>query len=539
MQLGNGEVYRSSAAVPKTGGIRPPLSNIAGSSFDVAVVGGGVNGATVAQHLAADGYSVLLVEKGDFGAGSSSRSSRLLHCGLFSLAPETSLWEFIANPLLFIKGCRDARLAMKLRTEFVETAPERVRPFTFCFPLYEDGPFAPWQVNIAFRLLAAIGGGGVPLDYHRLNRKEALAVPFFAQLRDHNRLSGVATLREYQFNWPERVVMDALLDAERLGAVVRNYTSLDQFSRDGNDWKLTLSDNRDDGSAPATVRVRSIYNMAGIWIDQVNQRTSAPVSRRYIKGTKGVHLLVRLDPAFRDYGIFTFTSGNQHYYCVPWKDGLHYFGPTHIPYEGDIENLSATEEEIGIVLAEAAHLLPGLGLSRKDIIYTWAGVRPLSHAPGHPLGGTWSRVLHDLSGEGMPNCFALTGGTLGTHRETGRDASRALRLKLKPSGAARPLSYAAKLAPLDLASPPLSNHKDALRVSDFRHVVENEYPETLSDVLYRRMGAGWGETAGREVAQIAAEILGSNRGWSPERVEQEVADYLREIQRLHGVKVDR
>ena len=78
--------------------MREALSTLSGRSFDVAVIGAGVNGASAAQHLAAAGYDVLLVEKGDFASGSSSRSSRLLHCGLRYLAPGDSMWEFVASP---------------------------------------------------------------------------------------------------------------------------------------------------------------------------------------------------------------------------------------------------------------------------------------------------------------------------------------------------------------------------------------------------------------------------------------------------------
>ena len=77
---------------------RPTLGDLDGRSFDVAVIGAGANGASAAQHLAAAGYDVLLVDKGDYGSGSSSRSSRLLHCGLRYLAPGGSMWDFVRHP---------------------------------------------------------------------------------------------------------------------------------------------------------------------------------------------------------------------------------------------------------------------------------------------------------------------------------------------------------------------------------------------------------------------------------------------------------
>ena len=78
--------------------MRPSLAELDGSRFDVIVVGGGINGASTAQHLEAAGYSTLIVDQGDFGSGASSRSSRLLHCGLRYLAPGRSMLDFVRHP---------------------------------------------------------------------------------------------------------------------------------------------------------------------------------------------------------------------------------------------------------------------------------------------------------------------------------------------------------------------------------------------------------------------------------------------------------
>ena len=103
--------------------MRQPLSSLNGKSFAVAVIGAGVNGASAAQHIAAAGHDVLLVDKGDFGAGSSSRSSRLLHCGLRYLAPGDSIWDFFRRPRTLGIALRMARQAMESRAQMVETAP--------------------------------------------------------------------------------------------------------------------------------------------------------------------------------------------------------------------------------------------------------------------------------------------------------------------------------------------------------------------------------------------------------------------------------
>ena len=127
--------------------MRPPLRTIDGEKYDVVIIGAGVNGASAAQHLSAAGYSVLLIDKGDFASGSSGRSSRLLHCGLRYLAPGASMWDFARHPGMLATALRMAKQAMESRAQLVTTAPERVRPMKFHFPIYRDGPYANWQVR--------------------------------------------------------------------------------------------------------------------------------------------------------------------------------------------------------------------------------------------------------------------------------------------------------------------------------------------------------------------------------------------------------
>src|ERR1700704_594647 len=93
--------------------MRPTISDLDDARFDVIVVGGGINGASTAQHLAAAGYRTLIVDKGDFGSGASARSSRLLHCGLRYLAPGRSILDFVRHPSRLAVALRMARQAME------------------------------------------------------------------------------------------------------------------------------------------------------------------------------------------------------------------------------------------------------------------------------------------------------------------------------------------------------------------------------------------------------------------------------------------
>jgi glycerol-3-phosphate dehydrogenase len=488
--------------------VRPDLNELAEAEFDVVVIGGGINGSSSAQQLAASGYSVLLVDKGDFASGASARSSRILHCGLRYLAPGRSIFDFARHPTRLVSALRMARLAMEARAEFVKTNPERVASFTLHFPIYRDGPYRTWQMRAAFRLLAALGPKDVPLEHRMLTPAEGRNIPLIAGLRDFEKLEAVATFREFQFDWPERVAIDAIEDARRMGALVRNHTAARMVGHEsGVGWTVELTDMLKQ-TAPVTVRGRMVLNMAGLWIDEVLRSTS-PAARRKVFGTKGCHILVKLPDECRGLGIATLNSLHEPFYCLPWRE-FHYFGPTETPYEGDPDEVFVTGAEQTFLLAEANRLLPDLKLTESDVRMTWAGVRPLTYDEAVPFGNR-SRVVHDLSEDGLPDAFAMTAGPVMTHRSAGREMAQIVSRRLRPSRPPAKPHYAAQKEP---------NGCDAM-------------PADLSDVLFRRLGIGWsGPLPDDTVAGVAA-MCAKELGWDVARCQQEIRAFHAQWARLH------
>lgn len=504
------------------------IAALDGQVFDVVIIGAGAVGCSAAREAAAAGYSVLLVEKGDFASGSSSRSSRLLHCGLRYFEAPRPVRYFARHPGRFLTSLSMARQGMRERREMVLTSPERVRALDFCFPIYEDGPYLPWQVDLAFGLLKRLAPDDVPLDYQRLKKPQALQKPMVAALGGQERLKGAACFTEYQFNWPERICMDAVLDAEAAGATALNYTRAELGEMSGGVRDVTL---HGPDATVARVGGRRVMLASGIWIDRVLASSGKPASRK-IFGTKGAHIVIKLPEKYRGQGISTINSWGEPFYCIPWRD-LHYIGPTETPYEGDPDDIHVTNEDVEFILSETASLFPGLGVTRDMVLRTWAGVRPLTYDPAHPKGNR-SRQLHDLGREGLEGVYAMTAAPIMSHRDSGRYITATLRESLSPSGTASTLDYRPRL-PIEDSNSPAIFAGEKYTLADVRHAVRSEHARTLHGVLYRRSGIGLRhEFSQEDIARVADEMAGE-LGWSETDRDQEIDRYKRQIRRLYGV----
>jgi len=511
---------------------RPSLSSLDGSTFDVAVIGAGVNGSSAAQHLAAAGYSVLLIDKADFGGATSSRSGRLIGNGMRYLAFGKSPWAFLSHPLQFLDSCKMAKGALSDRANMALKTPERLNNHLTYYPIYRGDKYKPWQYDAAALLLKTLGTGGVNLSYRRYGREEALAMPLIRDLRETGKLLGVTRFDSFQFNWPERVVIDTVFNTQDLGATVRNYTRVVGMDRSGErGWRLGLRDEAGAGpAATAQVSARIVLNMSGPWIDAVNRLASDTASRK-VTGTKGVYMAVQLPPDCRGKLVAAMSREDDPFLAIPWDD-LHYIGPSETLFEGDVDDIVPDESDLAWLIDEARHVFPGLALTRDDVIYAWAGVRPLTNRSSAPKGAR-SRVFHDLSADGLPGVYALTGGPLTTHRTAGAEACQTVKRVLRPSSSEKSLSFSPRSFPAEPGSALLDPSIPGVAISDLRHAALNEFPETLTDLLFRRVRVGWSRDLGHAAAQDAAVAVADIMEWNEDRVQSEVAAYRDNLRHLY------
>jgi len=455
----------------------------------------------------------------------------MMHCGLRYFETPNPIRDFARSPAKFRIALRMARASMEIRGELLDDSPERLRPITVLFPVYRHGPYKGWLVDLAFRILSRFGPKEHSLDYRRLPTNKCQTVPFVRDMRDTSALHSVAMFKEYMFDWPERICMDAVLDARRMGAVVRNYTraSLDVRDADGR-WQIELADSLRPGDK-ATVRADCVLNMAGIWIDDVN-RSARTDPERMILGTKGAHLVVKLPDEYADYGIATTNRVGEPHYILPSQGGHHHVGPTETIYEGDIDDIRVDETDRDFLIDETNHALPGLSLSADLLEYTWAGVRPLGFDPDFPKGKR-SADIHDLTERGLPGVYAMTAGPIMTHRVAAREMTTTLKAVREPSGASREIDYTPVQPPPVVDARPVSDTERSVALEHLLYSIHEEMATNLADLLIARTGLAYRHRLTDAEIHKAAEAVSEDLDWDDAERDRQVAAFRQQLVGLY------
>lgn len=325
-------------------------------SYDVIVIGAGINGAGIARDAAMRGLKVLLIDKGDPGMGTTIASTRLIHGGLRYL-------EHFEFGLV--------RESLREREILLRIAPHLVRPLAITIPIYEQSKRGRLTIR-AGMILYDLLSWGKSLPRHRmLSRAETLE-----QLPGLNPdgLVGSALYYDAQLEFPERLVMENVLSAREFGADVLTHTRVTNLAvKDGKVSRVELVNEAGEKQfAEADV----VINAAGPWIDQVLDE--APVkSPKLIGGTKGSHIIVPPFSGAPANAIYVEArSDGRPIFIIPWNK-LYLIGTTDVRFEGNPDEVRCEPWEIDYLLSETNLALPAAHLTRDSIIDTYSGVRPL------------------------------------------------------------------------------------------------------------------------------------------------------------------
>ncbi len=471
------------------------LARLTESTLDVLVVGGGIVGAGVARDAAMRGLRVGLVDQHDFAAGTSSRSSRLLHGGLRYLEQGR------------VGLVHEASVEKKT---IHRIAPHLGEPLGFVFPSYRAGR-PVWQLRIGVKIYDLLCGGRNFQPSRGFNRTETLEM--LPALNPHD-LRGAVRYFDALTN-DSRLVIDTLRSAERHGATVMNYVRFKDAQRDSDCWRCTLEDRTDTFNGARAVRARTIVNATGPWADKV------PHSAVKLRLSKGIHLVIdrtRLNVP----SAVVITEGKRILFVLPWGRRV-IIGTTDTDYRGAPEDVSVDAPDIAYLLRTVNEFFPKIALRDADIISSWAGIRPLIANPdGSP--SDISRA-HQIKSP-LPGWWDIAGGKLTTYRLM---AEQAVDQIVKHLGAsARSCRTAVEALLTDDASAGYSSIvPPACTREAVAHYVKHEWARKLDDLLLRR--SGWSYYDRLSAAQIEqiARWMGEAANWSPARREAELAAWRR------------
>jgi len=516
---------------------RAPLD---GSHYQVVVIGGGINGVAIARECARSGRRTLLVEQQDFASGTTSRSTRIIHGGL----------RYLEHGEIGL-----VRESLRERAKLLRERPHLVHPMHFLLALNEKSRRSALTVRTGLWLYRRFGSStladnSAELDQKRLERS-----------LDSGHRWSVFSYEDAQCEFPERLVAEWAVEAAQSGATVRNHTQVLAIDvMHGRAKGVLLRDQltgRDE-----KVEATWIINASGPWVDRLCQRSSIR-SRRLVGGVRGSHIVVPHFAGAPSGAVYAEATDGRPFFVIPWNEQI-LVGTTEVPDADDPAKVQPATEEVDYLIRSLKKLFPQARVSAQDIVYSFAGIRPLPVQTSKDPGSiTRKHVLYDHSADGIQRLISVVGGKLTTAAELAREC--ALKVGANPRKKAsfgvtsgesldplldrwvieiaeagsisessarsivewhgkRSLDIARMaLSSADLRAP-LCPHTEHI-VAEAVDAVANEFAASLGDILLRRVPVAWGACWSASCSRQAASRIGAVLNWSDEQVAAELESF--------------
>lgn len=513
--------------------------------YDVIIIGGGVTGSATAREAGLRGLSALLVEKGDFASGTSSRSTKLIHGGLRYL--ETYQFKLVAESV------RERERALKVAPHITA-----VRPFLYL--LYEGYPETKSRLNLGLTFYDVASG------QWRKRRHRMLSAQQVLEREPHLNPAGLTGAGLYVdvLTDDARFTINLAEGAAEAGADLLNHATVtDLIVEHGHARGITIHDELTGEDYEA--HGRQILNATGPWTDRTRALEHAP-SEHHLRPTKGVHIAVRKADFPLNTAVFLRSpDDNRVVWPIPsLYEDLVYIGTTDTDWSGDPDDVYPDESDIEYLLNVANLTIPTAHLDESHIVGCWAGLRPMV-APAEGVSESNTSREHEITA-GPTGMLTIAGGKLTTSRLMARQfvdaAATALNADVRkrdtnkiplPGAAIKEIpaietdaraagvpdaviqawiqrygSNARKVLYRWTRSE--ESHRDmgvrALTVAEIEYGVEEEMVNGVSDLLVRRTAIFFWDAAGglREVEPIA-DVLTGLLGWTPARRQAEIDEY--------------
>jgi glycerol-3-phosphate dehydrogenase len=368
------------------------IQKLIGETFDLVVIGGGITGAGIALDAAARGMKVALIEKNDFAAGTSSRSTKLIHGGLrylkqfeFGLVREVGSERAIVHRL----------------------APHLVLPEKMLLPLVEGGTYSSFATSIGlavYDILANVRGD----DRRRMvSIRETLDLE---PLLKPDGVTGGGYYAEYRTD-DARLTIEIVKKAVEYGATCLNYVKASDFQyKDGRATDVNCKDVRTGNSF--SIATKYIVNAAGPWVDELRSVNNS-LKGKTLFPTKGVHIVVPHERLPIRQSVYFDTPDGRMVFAIP-RQRVTYIGTTDTPYSGNLNEVFAAKEDVEYLLKATNHIFPTVALAEKDVVSTWAGIRPLIFEEGKSASELSRKDEIFISETGL---ISIAGGKLTGYRK--------------------------------------------------------------------------------------------------------------------------
>ncbi len=376
-----------------------------GRPYDLIIVGGGITGAGIARDAVLRGMRVALLEKNDFGSGTSSKSSKMIHGGLRYL-------EHGEIGLVF-ESVSERRVQTRV-------APHLVRPLPFLVPIFKDSKPGLEIMNIGLWIYDSLALFRAP-RMHKTFRGKAAAHELEPELRGDG-LRGVIEYYDCATD-DARLVLENILDARALGADCRNYHEVVRIVRDGGGRARGVIVRDRVTGTEEELTGRCVVLALGAWTDEMIRRFEVPIGRDLLRRTKGVHLVFPHERLPLKHAITLISPvDGRVMFAIPWRERT-VVGTTDTDFDGTADEVHADPSDAQYLCDSANGYFPRANLTPADVIATWAGLRPLIRPDDARDESDVSRE-HEVfvRDDGL---VIIAGGKLTTYRRMAREAVRA------------------------------------------------------------------------------------------------------------------
>ncbi|HWM86594.1 MAG TPA: glycerol-3-phosphate dehydrogenase/oxidase [Kofleriaceae bacterium] len=532
--------------------------------YDIVVVGGGITGAGIARAAALSGLRVALFEKSDYGAGTSSKSSKLIHGGLRYLEQ--------GEIGLVFESVSERRVQCQV-------APHLVRPLSFLLPIYDDDRVGLETMNIGLWIYDTLALFRTP-GLHKTHRGNKAR-----ELEPAMRSDGLRGAIEYYDCTTDdaRLVLENALDARAVGADCHTHHEVLGVERKRGRVTSVLVRDLESGREEQ-VAAHSLVVAAGPWTDQIAGRLGLEMSGPILRPTKGVHAVFPREvlPLERAITVQSPVDGRV-MFAIPWRRRL-VLGTTDTDFHGSPDEVWANADDVAYLCETANRAFPRAGFSPDKVLSTWAGLRPLIHEEAEAASDVSREHQIYVRDDGV---LLIAGGKLTTYRLMAKEAVTAAirwlkdndsdlfedRALTRPHTRSRPLPgavgldepsaaavrrLAVRLAEQHGLEQSTADHLADVYGTRARELiqmmeedpalaermqpdlpylwvevpfaVERDLARNIDDVLTRRVPLALvGMDQGLDVAERTADLVAARRGWSRETRDRELERFRRSV----------